>query len=136
MEKEFVELLKKKAAEQSKSPVDSKVLDAKKNVVKEIMDMLKGGMSDQMKGLKKVTVASDSPEGLEKGLNKAQEIIGSASEDAPEEEEMSDKHPSMMHNMEESLEPSEEEMSEDESSEDEIAELEKKLAELKAKKKM
>lgn len=117
MEKEFVDLLKKKAAEQAKEPVNPKMLEAKKNVVKEIMDMLKGGMANEMKGLKKVTVASDSEEGLEKGLNKAQEIIGSASEDA--DEEMEEESPEM-----ESME----------SPDEEIAELEKKLAELKAKK--
>lgn len=127
MEKEFVDLLKKKAAEQAKEPVNPMKLEAKKNVVKEIMDMLKGDMAGQMKGLKKVTVASDSEEGLEKGLNKAQQIIGSASEDEPSEEE------DMEHEMEESPEM---EASEHMSPEEEIAELEKKLAELKAKKHM
>lgn len=123
MEKEFVELLKKKAAEQAKEPVNPKMLEAKKNVVKEIMDMLKGDMAGQMKGLKKVTVASNDEEGLKKGLNKAQEIIGSATEDAePAEDEMEDE-------LEESPE-----MEASESPDEEIAELEKKLAELKAKK--
>lgn len=32
-------------------------------------------MNDKMKGLKKVTVASDSAEGLKKGLSKAEELI-------------------------------------------------------------
>jgi replication-associated recombination protein RarA len=122
MEKEFVELLKKKAAEQSKNPVDSKMIEAKKNVVQQIMDMLKGDMAGQMKGLKKVTVASNDEEGLKKGLNKAQEIIGSASEDAEPSEEM-----------EEEIEESPMEES-SESPDEEIAELEKKIAELKAKK--
>ena len=78
-----------------------------------------------MKGLKKVTVASNDEEGLKKGLNKAQEIIGSASEDAePSEDELEGE-------MEESP------MAESaESSDEEIAELEKKIAELKAKKHM
>ena len=122
-------MLKKKAAEQAKEPVNPMKLEAKKNVVKEIMDMLKGDMAGQMKGLKKVTVASDSEEGLEKGLNKAQQIIGSASEDEPSEED----EEGMEHEMEESPEM---EASEHMSPEEEIAELEKKLAELKAKKHM
>lgn len=125
MEKEFVDLLKKKAAEQSKEPVNPKMLEAKKNVVKEIMDMLKGDMAGQMKGLKKVTVASNDEEGLKKGLNKAQEIIGSATEDSePSEDELEG-------------ETEESPMAESaESSDEEIAELEKKIAELKAKKHM
>ena len=121
MEKEFVDLLKKKAAEQSKNPVDSKMLEAKKNVVQQIMEMLHGDMADKMKGLKKVTVASDSPEGITEGLDKAKDMLSG-------NEEGSD--------MEESLESPEEESHEDEGSEDEIAELERKLAELKSKKKM
>lgn len=120
MEKEFLDLLKKKAAEQSKEPVDPKKIEAKKNVVQEIMDMLSGDMANQMKGLKKVTVASDSSEGLEKGLNKAHELLGAESEVSEDE-----------------MEDDSEEMMDDQASEDaKIAELEKQLAELKAKKSM
>ena len=48
-------------------------------------DMLKGNL----KGLKKVTVASDSKEGLKKGLEKAEDMLG---EHESEDEEVSEKH--------------------------------------------
>lgn len=46
-------------------------------------DMIKGNL----KGLKKVTIASDSEEGLKKGLDKAEEFLG---EQESEDEEMSE----------------------------------------------
>jgi hypothetical protein len=49
----------------------SKVLDALR---KETQGMMKG----KMDGLKKVTVASNSPEGLKKGLDIAEKIAGKA----------------------------------------------------------
>jgi hypothetical protein len=125
MEKEFIDLLKKKAAEQSKNPVDQKHLDAKKSVVQGIMDMLKGGMAEDIGGLKKVSVAAPNKAGLEKGLEMAKGIVS--------------KNPLEESSDEESLESPEEELGEDESMEGDsddskIAELEKQLAELKAKK--
>lgn len=125
MEKDFVQLLKKKAAEQAKSPVDPKKLEAKKNVINDLMSMLKGGMASE---LKKVTVASDSKEGLSKGLNKAQQIIGSASEDAEPSEESEECE------VEESEEQQASEDSKTVDQDAKIAELERQLAELKAKK--
>ena len=50
----------------------SKVLD-------ELRKHAQSMMSGKMKGLKKVTVASDSPEGLKKGLNIAEDIVGKKS---------------------------------------------------------
>jgi len=59
------------------SPLEQK---AKMKALKEAngmaSDMLKGHLS----GLKKVTVASDSKEGLKKGLDKAEDIIGDEDE--------------------------------------------------------
>lgn len=49
--------------------------DAKMSAAKEFGDLAKSAMGERMKGLKKVTVASDSPEGLEEGLEKAQEMV-------------------------------------------------------------
>lgn len=61
---------KKKMSEQEQ--------ETKMKVLQDIMDhmdsMMKGDM-DGAKGLKKVTVASDSPEGLKEGLKKAEEIV-------------------------------------------------------------
>lgn len=54
------------------SPVEQK---AKMGVVKELSSQAGEMLSDKLKGLKKVTVASDSKEGLKKGLDKAKEVI-------------------------------------------------------------
>lgn len=60
--------------------------DAKMGVLKNLRDQAAGAMGDKLKGLKKVTVASDSPAGLEKGLEKAKEIVDSG--DEADEDEM------------------------------------------------
>jgi hypothetical protein len=93
--------------------------EAKMNVVKEMRDMAAGEMGKKLNGLKKVTVASDSKEGLFKGLDKAEDLLKMSKD----EEEMP-----------------EEESSEEESSEDEMAEyadcsveeLDSKIKELEA----
>lgn len=72
-------------------------------------------MKDKMKKMKKVTVASDSEEGLKEGLEKAEDII----ESGMEAQEMGEEY-------EEEMED-EEEMSEDE--------INAKIEELMAKKK-
>lgn len=126
--KEFTEMLKKKAAEQSKEPVDPKQMEAKASAIKNLMGSLKEMMGGELKdGLKKVTVASDSPEGLEEGLELAKKVAANAPTPKGVEEldgEMAE---------EEMEDESEHEMQE--SDEDrKVAELEKQLAELKAKK--
>lgn len=55
------------------SPMEQK---ASSKVLEELRSHAKGMMNDKMKGLKKVTVASNSKEGLKEGLSKAEEIIG------------------------------------------------------------
>lgn len=57
------------------SPLEQK---SKMDVVKNLRDMASQSMSDRLGDLKKkVTVASDSDEGLKHGLEKAKEIVGS-----------------------------------------------------------
>ncbi len=56
------------------SPLEQK---AKMGVVKDLRDLAAKHMSDKLEGLKKVTVASDSEEGLKHGLDKAKEIVSS-----------------------------------------------------------
>lgn len=124
MMKQFKELLMKKAKEGKHA--DPERLKAGSDVLKELGDMLK----DRIKGnLKKVTVASDSPEGLKKGLEKAEDMLEESHGGEEIEKEI-----------EEEMEgESGEYSSKSESSEnvdDEIAELEKKIAELKSKKKV
>lgn len=66
---------------------------AKLDVLKQIRQIASKAMQDDMKtkGLKKVTVASDSLEGLEAGLEKAKAILDDKAEMAPDEyEEMMD----------------------------------------------
>lgn len=58
--------------EKSLSPMDKK---AKMSVLEEMKKQAMGMMGDNLKGVKKVSVASNSPEGLKEGLHKAQEIV-------------------------------------------------------------
>lgn len=122
MIKEFKELLMKKAKEGKQA--DPERLKAGSEVLKELGDMFK----DRLKGnLKKVTVASDSPEGLKKGLEKAEDMLeeshgGEEIEKEMEEEKEGDSGEYSPHG------------EESQDADDEIAELEKKIAELKSKK--
>lgn len=122
MSKNFDEVLK------NAKPLSEDKVKAKAEKLKELMDMIGGGLGDQMKGLKKVTVASDSDEGLKKGLDLAKDKV-----------EGVDDNSSPLHELEEKSESPAEEKSESpemEKSEDaKIAELEKQLEELKSKKK-
>lgn len=61
--------------------------EAKMSVLKEISDLASGAMADDVKGLKKVTVAAPDQAGLEEGLEKAQEMVGSEDESSEDEEE-------------------------------------------------
>lgn len=100
---------------------------AKSSVLEDLMSDMFDHDGDKVKGLKKVTIASNSPKGLEKGLDKAKEMLGEkgmSEEDMPEGEESGE------HEAEESpeMEASEHEADEEEMSADEI---EAKIAELK-----
>jgi hypothetical protein len=126
--KEFTDMLKKKAAEQSKDPVDPKTMEAKASAIKHLMGSLKEMMGGELKdGLKKVTVASDSPEGLEEGLELAKKVAHNAPKPEGVEE--------LSHEMDDEEMEDESESELQQSDEDrKVAELEKQLAELKAKK--
>jgi hypothetical protein len=141
----FKKLLQKKAQEQANNPPDSKKMEAKASVMKELSDMLKGKMKgDMMDGLKKVTVASNTPEGLKTGLELAKEKMSELSPKSCEscegkgcekcEMEESDESEEESEDMEEGYESPAQESSEEMSPDMEIAELEKKIADLKAKK--
>jgi hypothetical protein len=49
--------------------------EAKMNVIKHLKDMASHEMGGKLDGLKKVSVMSDSEKGLEKGLDKAKDIL-------------------------------------------------------------
>lgn len=66
------ELMKKKG---KKDDIDPTYKHAKMGVLKHISDMASGAMGDDIKGLKKVTVASSDREGLEDGLETAKKLV-------------------------------------------------------------
>ena len=118
---EFMKLLAKKAREQ-KGPMHGPKMDAKAAMAKELSDSLGSDIMEGVKGMKKVTVASDSEEGLKEGLEKAEDVLESKmdKEDDESEEEMEDSEKEDMEDEEESSDL-----------ESEIAKLEKELEDKK-----
>lgn len=92
MMEEFKKLLVDKARKQEGKPKDEGKLRAKASMAKELSDMLGSDLTDDMKSkVKKVTVASDSEEGLKKGLEKAEDILeGDEEENESEDSEDSE----------------------------------------------
>ena len=113
---DFMKMLQKRQREQG--PQDEKKMKAKASMAKELSDTLGGDIAEDMKGMSKVTVASDSEQGLKKGLEKAEEVLENKME--PEESE----------DMEEK-EDSEEESSDSEDLKSQIEELKRQLEDLK-----
>lgn len=60
---------------------------AKMSVLKDMKHDLAGHAADKLDGMKKVSVISNSPEGMQAGLNKAQDMMGS--DPSPEASSMS-----------------------------------------------
>jgi Ran GTPase-activating protein (RanGAP) involved in mRNA processing and transport len=104
---------------------------AKSGILQDLVDDMMGMEGDKVKGLKKVTVASNSPKGLEKGLEKAKEIVGDApmaeDEEMPEGEEMAEGEE---HEAEESPEM---EVAEEEGEEKDVEDLKAEIEKLKEK---
>ncbi len=136
--KEFTDLLKKKAAEQAKEPSEPSHMEAKASAIKHLMDSLKDVMGGELHdGLKKVTVASDSAEGLKKGLDMAKKIAPSGMEDhnAPTPKGVENLDPESLEDSPEDLIDDAHEDAEQQSDEErKVAELHKQIAEIKAKK--
>lgn len=61
-------------------------LSVLKDLHKQASDAMKGDL-EGMKGMKKVTIASDSKSGLKEGLDKAEEMLGEEDEDEGEQRE-------------------------------------------------
>jgi hypothetical protein len=89
---------------------------AKKAALGDLIDMAKDAMGSKLKGLKKVTVASNTEAGMEKGLDLAKKKLGEMTAD--DESEV----PKTGHGMAEMMDD-ESEM-EDESPEEEASEME------------
>lgn len=117
MMEDFMKMLQKRQREQG--PQDEKKMKAKASMAKELSDTLGGDIAEDMKGMSKVTVASDSEQGLKKGLEKAEDVL----ENKMESEESED--------MEEEKEDSEEESSDSEDLKSQIEELKSQLEDLK-----
>lgn len=79
--KDMMEKMMKKK-EGKKADKKAAKMSTLKNLSKEMSEM----MGEDVKGLKKVTVASDSEEGMRAGLKKAQEILGKKEYDEDDEE--------------------------------------------------
>lgn len=77
-------LFKKDKKDESKDPKD---LEAKKGALLKLREMAMGEIKQGLSspGAKKVSVMSDSKEGLEKGLDKAKSLVGG--EESSEDEE-------------------------------------------------
>ena len=78
--KNFDKLLEKKG--RPLSPVEQR---AKGDVLSGLSDG-SDAMGDKLAGLKKVSVAAPSEKGLEKGLNKAKELLGGLEHESQEED--------------------------------------------------
>lgn len=117
-------LMEKKKLE---GPMDPSYKSAKMNMLMALRNEMSNMMKDDLKQpMKKVEVASDSPEGLKAGLEKAESMV-------PEGELSEEDSFGSSDGEEEPLTTQEEGHSEDLSDED-IAHLEAMLAEAKAKK--
>ena len=75
--------------------------EAKMSAVSAMKQMAEDAMSDKLGGLKKVTVAADSEEGLKEGLEKAEDVVESKLEPEMEGEEMESEEGSELADMSE-----------------------------------
>lgn len=136
MDDKFLKML---SGKKKKRELSDEERNAKLNVMKDMRDMAAGAMGDKIKKLKKVTVASDSEEGIKEGLDKAKEIVGNADpkgEGESEDQECSCGSPSCEECSEEVEESEDSDASpqdEEEMSEDEINKRLEELMKLKEK---
>ena len=73
----MIKLMAKK--KESGSTLSPEAMQAKSGVLQHLMSEIAGGAKDKLGGLKKVTVASNDPKGLEAGLEKAKAMVGGES---------------------------------------------------------
>lgn len=76
-------------------------MNAKKSVLEEIREMASGAMGDKVKGVKQVSVMAKDQSGLEKGLDKAKQLVSGKDESDPEMEGLEeDSHEDLDHDNE------------------------------------
>lgn len=122
--KSIKDLIKKKISEGKVLSEDD--IESKKSVLSQFLKDMNGKMGNDLKGLKKVTVTSDSPEGLVEGLKKAEDVV----DDLPHvEDDLEDTDEDLDDELDDDLEEVE-----DEDEEDSEADIDAEIAELMAKK--
>jgi len=77
-------IAKKKKGNEEMSPM---VKQAKMGILENLRDMADSQMGEKLMNMKKVSVASDSKEGLASGLEKAKEMIESQADEESSEDE-------------------------------------------------
>ena len=124
----FKKMLEDKKGSMGKemSPVDKQ---ATGDVLHDLMSYLSSLQGDKVKGLKKVTVASNDPKGLVMGLSKAKDMLKDG-EDESEDESSEDPAEELMESPEDEHKEEESEHDEDESHDDESPEALKKQIEM------
>ncbi len=129
MNDKMLKMLKAKK-DKNKDSMSDNEKEAKLNVMKELRDSASKMMGDKVRGIKELSVVAPDKKGLEKGLDKAKELI------AGEESEESQEHEAMEGESEDSAES--EAGSEDDKLEqmspEELDEMMKKIQELNTKK--
>lgn len=135
----FAKLVEKKKMDgkDESSPVEKQATDS---VIQDLMQFLNNHEGEKLKGLKKVTVASNDPQGLEQGLAKAKEMVASGHTDPSSEDSDDDSSDDDMSDMDDSddeQDPDSDEHSEDDHQEapthgGDPAELMKQIQMLKA----
>ena len=118
-------LKKMKKKEGSMSPHEK---NAKMSVLSHLRDMAQEAMGGKLKGVKKVSVMSDSPEGLQHGLEAAHEMVEHKDEMSPDHMETEPHEES--EDPYENLEDEQEEKAPHEMSHSELADHISKLQEL------
>ena len=107
---------------------------AKVKAISEMRKMATDEMSEPLKHLKKVTVASNDPEGIKMGLDKAKEMMGHPIDghEMPEGEDMEEMSESPEEEHQEEMHPEMEASEDDKMSEEEMSpeELQAKIEEL------
>lgn len=96
-------------AKKKDRPMDDLEKQAKMSVIKDMGNSAMRDLAGKLHGLKKVTVASDSKEGLQKGLEKAEELLSNM----PNGEQLEESDESMEESEDQEM-SSDEDMSEEE----------------------
>lgn len=77
--------------EQESAPIGEEEIMAKMQILEELRDQMAELMASKMQGdydeMQKVTIAAKSPEGLEQGLEKAEEVVEKTEADFHDEED-------------------------------------------------